>query len=349
MSELRIGLVGAGHIAATHVHGWRRSRRARVVALFDLDLDAARRRARELSVPEIAASLDDLLEGCDVVDVCTPPHAHLDIARSALAAGRHLVVEKPIVVTVAEWDELRPQIEAAGRAVGVVHHLQHARAVATARRWLEGGKIGRLLRIDHHFLSDPSGDRMLRADDHWSHGLPGGRWTETLPHALYLAYRFAGRQELESVVATRTATAPSVVRADEVTVLLRGDGTISALHYSANCSLNRRDVVLQGSGGRIEIDLLADGAFLYRSGDSAWRRATTAATADARAALLRWPVDRAGYLLDRLRRQTPHGRFLAAFARQVLDGAPTVTTLDEIDFVVRATADIGEAIEARLP
>lgn len=343
MQELRVGLIGAGHIATTHLDAWARARGCRVEGICDLDRAQAEARARSYRLPRVFADAGELIAGCDVVDVCTPPHTHAGMIRQTAAAGRHLLVEKPVVTRVAEWDELQPLLAASPGRLAVLHNLKYSRAVDTARRWVEAGRIGEVLRVERLFLTDPAGDRML-GGEHWSHRLPGGRWFETLPHELYLIHLFAGPLPLVHATALRTPRAPAGAPADEVLLSFAGAGRTATVHYSAGCRENRRELTLYGSEGVVRIDVLADAASLERRRDSPLRRALGPPLA-AVAALGRALPDRLAYAADRLRRRTPHARLIAAFADHLAGRGPSPTPLDEIDYVVRGAESVGRAID----
>ncbi len=98
-SKLRIGILGAGVWARfAHIPGWQRDPRAEVVAIADIDRDVAHDVAREFGIREATddwqalVSRDDL----DVIDVVTPSDTHFELARAAIAAGKHVLCEKPV-------------------------------------------------------------------------------------------------------------------------------------------------------------------------------------------------------------------------------------------------------------
>ena len=345
MAELRVGLVGAGHIAAAHLVGWRRAAGVRVVAIHDLHRDAAAARAREFGVERIVDGLDELMDSVDVVDVCTPPAGHFDIAARVIDAGRHLLIEKPIVIRVDEWDELRRRLEGSPSRIAVVHNVKFTRAYRRIRSWLSRGAIGRLLRVERHFMTHPTSDRMLAPGGHWSHALPGGRWFETLPHDLYLVYDLAGPLAIDSVLARPAEGEGRSVAAGEVAIHLEGASVFASIHYSANCRLNRRTVKLFGTHGVITADLLGDAAVLSRRRDRPMARAGGGVFLDAAGALARWVPDRIGYLEAQVRRRTPHSRLIEAFARHLVDGGEPPSPLEEIDYVVRHADAIARRID----
>lgn len=345
MTRLSVALVGAGHIAAAHLAGWRRAGGCKVEGLLDVDPEAARARAARFGVPRVFADLEEACAAADVVDVCTPPHTHPSIAAQAADAGRHVLVEKPVVTSIADWEALRPRFEGEGPRLGVVHNLKFTRAVMQAGRWLADGRIGRLLRLRHDFLTHPSADRML-AGPHWSHDLPGGRWFETLPHALYLIHELAGPLELAAVAALRTPSKPAGVAADEVELLLAGPGCLATISYSANCPANRRTLRLVGELGTIHVDLLADAVHIERRSDGRTARALGPAPASMARLGARFLPDRLEYLTDRVRGVTPHGRLIAAFAGHLRGEGEHPTPLAEVDYVVRRCDEIGRRIDA---
>ena len=315
---------------------------------MDHDRALATSLARRFGIDRVYSDLDELLADCDVIDVCTPPRSHAGLVTAAIDAGLRVVVEKPVVVDLAEWEALADKARAEAIELAVAHHLKFARSVQKSKRWLDQGRIGRLLRIDWQFLTSIDRDRMLGGDAHWSHKLPGGRWFETLPHNLYGIHYLCGPMELASVTALRSRDAPPGATADEVVVSLERAGTVAIFHFSANCRLNQRSVTLTGSRGVITIDLLSDLAWLTRPKDSKLRRLVGRSLIEAGSAAAAMLADRPAYLFARLRRQSPHTRFIAAVDRSLRGEAPPPTPLDELDYVTRYCQRIGNEIENRL-
>lgn len=344
----RVGLVGCGHIAASHLRGWSQARGGEVTGVLDLNGALATALARRFGVEKTYLDLDELLADCDVVDICTPPQSHAAILTRAIEAGRRLVIEKPAVVNVAEWVALSDKIRAADLELAVVHHLKFARSFQRCKQWLDQGRIGRVLRIDWQFLTSRETDRMLTGSAHWSHELPGGRWFETLPHNLYGIHYLCGAMELASVTARRTASAPRGASADEVLIVLELDGCIGTIHFSASCRSNQRAVTLIGTEGSIHLDLLSDLAWHSRPRDTKTRRGIGRALIDNVASLMPMLADRAGYALDRIRGESPHTRFIAAVDRRFRDLGPAPTPFEEIDYVIRYSDRIGREIDSQL-
>ncbi|MBN9024505.1 MAG: Gfo/Idh/MocA family oxidoreductase, partial [Rhizobiales bacterium] len=94
----------------------------------------------------------------DVVDICTPNNVHAEIAIAAAKAGKHIICEKPLARTV---DEARAMVEAV-KAAGVIHmvafNYRRTPAVALAKKFIEEGRIGRILNFRGTYLQDWSAD-----------------------------------------------------------------------------------------------------------------------------------------------------------------------------------------------
>ena len=108
MSPLKVAVVGAG-IGSQHIKAYQNSPDCfDLVALCDHDPVKASQVARELNVKEVVHDFRDLLSrtDLDVIDLCTPPHQHLEQITSGLKAGKHMICEKPLVGSLADADRL---------------------------------------------------------------------------------------------------------------------------------------------------------------------------------------------------------------------------------------------------
>lgn len=117
MKKLRIGVIGAGRISRVHtpnlVH---RVERAEVVALADIDLEAARKLGEPLGIPKILTDYRDILNDptIDAVFICSPTDTHVTIAVQAARAGKHIFCEKPVDQSLTEIRKVIEAVEEAG-------------------------------------------------------------------------------------------------------------------------------------------------------------------------------------------------------------------------------------------
>lgn len=141
-----IGIVGAGVISATHAAAVATLPNARISAVTDADPSRAHAFAAEHGAAA-EASLAALLarDDVDVVAVCVPSGLHAEIGAQAAAAGKHLIVEKPIDVSLAAADQLIAAAETAGVALTVISQHRFDPGLIRLRELADGGRLGRLL------------------------------------------------------------------------------------------------------------------------------------------------------------------------------------------------------------
>ncbi len=99
-------------------------------------------------------SRDDI----DVVDICTPNNVHAEIAIAAAKAGKHIICEKPLARGGEEAREMLDAVEKAGVIHMVAFNYRRTPAVALARKYIEEGRIGKILNFRGTYLQDWSAD-----------------------------------------------------------------------------------------------------------------------------------------------------------------------------------------------
>ena len=142
MTTLGLGIIGCGNISAAYLRLAPLFKGLEVRAVADMNMDTARARAAEFNVA--AQSVDDLLANpaVDVVINLTIPDAHYAVTKRILQAGKHAYSEKPLVLTLAEGEDLRARAAAKGLAVGCAPDTFLGGAHQQARALLDEGKIG---------------------------------------------------------------------------------------------------------------------------------------------------------------------------------------------------------------
>ncbi len=105
MKELRVGVVGVGHIGSNHARFYAQIPDAQFSAIYDVDLAKAKTIGKKYRA-RVAQSLDEFLEAVDAASIATPTSTHYEIARALLARGKHLLIEKPITDNTEQATEL---------------------------------------------------------------------------------------------------------------------------------------------------------------------------------------------------------------------------------------------------
>ena len=145
-TERKIALVGAGVIGTQHgLVISQLADRLRLVAVADVQLDRARHLAGERGGRPYGSLTGALAaEEIDIVVVCTPTGRHAEVAIEALAAGKHVIIEKPAEITVARTDEIIAARQRAGTLVTVISQHRFDPATDTVLAAIERGELGRL-------------------------------------------------------------------------------------------------------------------------------------------------------------------------------------------------------------
>ncbi|MEZ0161956.1 Gfo/Idh/MocA family protein [Streptomyces griseorubens] len=163
---LRIGMVGYAFMGAAHSQGWRTAGRVfdlplrpEMAVICGRDADAVRAAADRHGWAEAETDWRALVErdDIDLVDICTPGDSHAEIALAALAAGKHVLCEKPLANTVAEAEAMARAAQEArdrGQAAMVGFNYRRVPATALARRMVEEGRIGTLRHVRVVYLQD---------------------------------------------------------------------------------------------------------------------------------------------------------------------------------------------------
>jgi predicted dehydrogenase len=171
MTPLRIAVVGAGGIAQRNATEAKASGAAVITGVYDVNLKAARDLAAKLGAP-VLASYDDALNSRDVdaVLLSTPHHLHKAQTIAAAAAGKHVLVEKPMATTLADANEMIAACQRAGVALTVNYSFRYLAKIQKARELVQAGVLGDLtgIQVVSHQFKDPGywmGARSTSPDD----------------------------------------------------------------------------------------------------------------------------------------------------------------------------------------
>lgn len=130
-APLRVGVIGTGSLGYHHARILRDLNGVVFKGFFEANAERAGTVARELGI-RAYPSIDALLADVDAVSIVVPTSKHHEVAMQALHAGKHLLIEKPITVTLAEADELLALAEQRGLMVQIGHIERFNRAIRAA-------------------------------------------------------------------------------------------------------------------------------------------------------------------------------------------------------------------------
>ncbi|MCX5660612.1 MAG: Gfo/Idh/MocA family oxidoreductase [Planctomycetota bacterium] len=130
--KLKVGIIGVGGIAGSHIPGWRASEHAELVAGSDLAEPVLTKWGKENNITKLCKDPADLFHDpdIDVIDICTPNNFHAPLAIAAMEAGKHVICEKPLA---PKPDQIRQMIAARNKTGKLLMTAQHFRFGASAK------------------------------------------------------------------------------------------------------------------------------------------------------------------------------------------------------------------------
>ncbi len=142
-----MAILGAGFISDIHLESYHRFvPEAEVVGVYTRDKAKAEAFAKKYHIPKWYDNVDELLRDCDcdVVDICLPNFLHADATLKAAKAGKHIIIEKPLSVTLEEADEMISACKSAGVKLMYAEELCFAPKYERARHLVKEGAVGQI-------------------------------------------------------------------------------------------------------------------------------------------------------------------------------------------------------------
>jgi predicted dehydrogenase len=241
-SELRVALVGTGFMGRTHSIAYAilpsffpRLPAVRRQVVVDVTEELARNGAHQFGFNEWAVGWEKTIarSDVDIVDIVTPNDSHRPIAEAALAAGKHVLCEKPLALSAKEACVMAERAAVANGVSMVVFNYRRCPAVMEAKRLIENGAIGRILTFRGVYLQDwamPDGSpwSWRFSAKHSGSGALGDIGSHVLDIAQFLAGDIAA---VAAVAETFVRTRPKAGTGDQMPVDV-DDCTLALLRFA---------------------------------------------------------------------------------------------------------------------
>jgi UDP-N-acetylglucosamine 3-dehydrogenase len=260
---VRLAVIGAGLVAQrAHLPAYAAGAEAEVIALVSGRPETAERVAAQFGIPRVLRSWEEAVAdpSIDAVDICTPNHLHAPIAVAAARAGKHVLVEKPMALSVAEADAMIAAARAAGVVLMVAHNLRFMPIYETIKRLVDEGTLGRLLAVRGAFMH-AGPDEYWGATSDWfwrPEQAGGGALLDMGIHLIDLVRWFVGRPVLEVAAMTARTLKPTPFD-DNAIVLLRFEGDVLAAVQASWTArpFPDRQVTIHGERGHLVMNAAA--------------------------------------------------------------------------------------------
>lgn len=162
MAKIRIGLVGAGNIANTHLESYMKNNEAEIAAICDIDEARLKKTADRFGIEKRYTNIDDMLanEKLDAADVCVWNCNHAECTIKALEAGLHVLCEKPMAYSAAEAEEMLATAKRVGKLLMVGFVCRFSNTTTVAKDFIDKGYLGEIYSAKAQYVR--------------RHGAPGG-------------------------------------------------------------------------------------------------------------------------------------------------------------------------------
>jgi predicted dehydrogenase len=268
---LGIGIIGAGRICGAHATAAKALAETRLVGIAEVDAERLARATDRYECEGYADYHELLLSPeVDAVALCLPHWLHEKVAVESLAAGKHVLLEKPMAMSVAECDAMIAAARASGKTLMVAHSQRFFLVNIAARRIIESGGIGNLvMATDTWYKPFHDGARPAWFLDD-SKG--GGMWPMNGSHMIDRLCLFLGSE----VVAVKAKVGNPIfgLSTDMGIAFLEFAGGVCATiaHAGYRDGVNRFEAEITGTEGQLKVSGdKGGGRHLWRSGDGGWQ------------------------------------------------------------------------------
>ncbi|MGD0072789.1 MAG: Gfo/Idh/MocA family oxidoreductase [Candidatus Binataceae bacterium] len=268
--KLRGAISGFGQVAALgHLPGWRTRPDVEIVAVHEPLAERRHEALKLIRNVRVYEDLELMLNGehLDFLDIASPPAYHPAAARLALEAGVHVLIEKPLCLSLEEFDRLAALAASRNRTLFCVHNWKHAPAYRLAGELVAQDRLGALRYVSLIRLRTEQARGVSEVSTHgssashpsttpWrlSAASGGGILIDHGWHIFYLMHWLMGHRAPETISARLGVDRESGI--DEVADLGIGfgDGRIGYVHLSWRAPVRRTSAMLYGSKAILEIE-----------------------------------------------------------------------------------------------
>ncbi|SFT31389.1 Gfo/Idh/MocA family protein [Streptomyces sp. ok210] len=316
MKPLVHAVIGCGRVAPNHVDGFSALPNAELRWACDRDLSRAESLAREYGLPRATSDVRDVLADpeLDSVSIAVDHAQHYELAAAALKAGKHVLVEKPLALTVEEGTALTALAERTGRVLSVVSQHRYDPVVTSVRSWIANGHLGHL--VSGTVSLQCGRDDDYYADSYWRGtfaGEGGSALVNQGYHALDVTRWLIGDLAVVGAAVGHTAPRGGMETEDTLAAVLRGpQGALMTYQVTVASSITwRTRIELVGTEGSVLFDLDHPGTLHLAEGSEALRAAAREVETQVEPA----PAGIGYYGIS-------HRQQIADFATAVRDGRP---------------------------
>ncbi|WP_121633159.1 NAD-dependent epimerase/dehydratase family protein [Tropicibacter alexandrii] len=321
MTDIRIGLIGAGYIATWHADALRATSGVTVTAVADPNESAAQGLAGGLGARAFSSVGDMLRAGvCDAVHILTPPHLHEGIAIECLEAGVHVLVEKPVAESADATRRIQAAAETSGKCFHAGHNFLGLPSYEAMKNAMRAGDYGRISGCEITWAL-PLAPLRSGPFNLWLLREPKNLLLELGPHLVAFAQDLFGDVTMTHAEVSKPALLPGDdPRPQYIRLFARAGGVEVTFTVSMVETIDDRSVTLRGSSARARLDFAQDVLIVERENPSDLIVNPLRRQLDLSRQHLWQGVKNAAIQLKSLNTQNPYGRSFRGMDAAIYDG-----------------------------
>lgn len=257
---MKVGIIGAGQIARVHGPAILKQPGVQIVGIADRDLTRAKSLAHELNVGNIYQDAEHMIEEQkpNVVHILVPPQLHADVSMMAMNKGCHVLIEKPMALSVVDAQKMIDTAKRSGVLMCVSHNMVYEETVQRARKLVAEGAIGEVVSVEACHVQNARRDQALLEEGaqyfYWSYRLNGGPLQDWIPHMASLVFEFVPEIRTVQSLSFNRGVLPKGWD-DELRVLVGSDRVTGFISISLSERPDMITLQIKGTKGMIHINL----------------------------------------------------------------------------------------------
>jgi UDP-N-acetyl-2-amino-2-deoxyglucuronate dehydrogenase len=249
MEKLGVAIIGSGGISEGHGDSFSKlGDKVKIMAFTDVDISRAKLRADQFDAPIAATNYVNLLQREDIhiISICSPPFLHFQTIKDSLQAGKHVLCEKPVVMNLAELDEIEQLVQKTGLCFGGAFQWRFGTGVQQLKDLYDNGMFGKIIYATHNLFWHRTQDYF---DVDWRHSWDkagGGIIFNLACHGLDALIWVLGN--IATVSAEMDALNHDIEIEDTGSVILRFEnGALGAVNATVNAHQQRSHLDIIGT------------------------------------------------------------------------------------------------------
>lgn len=198
MNKIKVGIVGSGSISNFHLRAYHNNKQTELYAICDLNEERAKSQADLYQIGQIYTDFAEMIANPDIdaISICTWNNTHADFAIRALDAGKHVLVEKPLCMTVKEALQVEEAVRRSGKQLQIGYVRRYDPNAQMVRQWTEEGELGTIYYAKASCLRRLGNPGGWFADKERS---GGGPLIDLGVHIIDLCWFLMGRPKVKSI------------------------------------------------------------------------------------------------------------------------------------------------------